>query len=899
VGRWSLIGFFLFCFSLTAEAQFIRGLIKDETAKPIAGVSVKAILRNGEKLIAFNTSDANGQYQLRIVQKDIAGLEISLSHTGYQPTSLSIAHFPKKDSVIHFTLVTNQRQLDTISVKEKRKKIDTTSFSADSLKRLYHQNIQQLLQEIPGLVLIEGKFIYKGKVVSKVLFEGDNLTSEGYQHLLKSLSTHSLDSIQLIENYVDKTELGNSFKKYGEEVVINFKFKGKKKVRNFGRITLSSGFPDGIFEASADNLSLIHSLKMVNIANFNSKGLVTEYLFDKTGFNLSPHLPGLFSHLAKVNSPVALIAPYTISPEYIGIERIYSNRSGFLTSDIFNRINQKMFFKANIRGIYDKLPQQMEVSTLFLDSGFIPTKTIDQSNTRNASGAFEGSLNWLASPKIQLVSALGLSYQPTTTSSQNSINYEAFSQHYNNKIRTVNVRQNLIWLYNPKSIFKAEIYLGANALTEAANSISNVYQHVLENNQAASVTQDIQATNRYAGAGVNANIRLSNRISSVFNLALLSKKSRFNSGLQIFKPDNQHLQSPNDFQNELYEKRTDLIFENEMVLTGKLFRNAYSIKLANQFNYLVFNIEDKRSELETSLANRLHWSPRVGFNYELPSQTSLGIEVFLSRVFPTSNTIYNGLVLYDQIRFRSGFDTLRVLANPGMALSLRKQAGIKFFSLSYSLSKSPVQQSQTFDNRNLFIYTRPLYLENPAISHGLHLSFLIHFSKTSISLNSYQSLGKSIFIVNQKELKSSYIFSTQSLKIASQFGKHISTNLETSVNIFSNKQENESISSRRNRNSTISNSQETNVTFLDQMTASVSQKLIIMDGSESKQEHYYFLDSKISRTSKSNRLTTYIECRNILNRSSYSTIQQDLFVQVQTYATILPRMLLLGVEIKL
>lgn len=882
-----------------AKAQVIRGVVRDEGLLTLQGVAVTAHKADQEKLLAFNTSDVSGQYQLRFAKRDTTGILIKLNHVGYKSIVMKLGRLPQKDTTISFTMQLNQRDLDTVAVKERRKKMDTTSFSTDSLRKLYHQNIQQLLLEIPGLILVDNKFVYKGKVISKVLFEGDNLTNENYQHLLKSLSPHSLDSIQLIENFVDKTELGNSYKRYGEEVVLNFKFKGKKKVRNFGRLGAGLGFQRGIFEGNTDNLSLIRSLKMVNIGNYNSKGLVTDYLFEKSGSYLTPHVPGLFSHLTKSTPPLPIIPPYTISPEHIGIERIYSNRSAFLTSDIFNRINQKLFFKGNIRGVYDKLPQMLQVSTIFLDSNFVSTKSTENSTKRNVAGALEGSINWLASPKIQVVSSIGLSVRPVMNNAQNNLNGEVFSQFYKNNIKTTDFRQNLTWLSSNKFILKAEVYVGSNSLKETSNNTSNIYADLITNDAIASVFQNIQSENKYAGAGVNANIRLSRSTTTATNVAFAHKNSIFKSNLNAYDGNSSQVEIVNGFENDILEKRTDLYLENETVRTGKLFSNHYTLRMTNLINLVDLSVEKRNRNVLNSLDQRFHWSPRLGISYELPSQSSIGFEMFVSRIFPLSGSSYDGLLLYDQNRFRSGFDTLRVLVNPGLSVNWRKQAGIKFFSISYTFSRTPVQQTQSFGNNGIFIYTSPQYLENPARSHSLHMAFLVYFSKTTISLNSYQSFGKSQFIINQKEISTNYLFSTQSLKINSQLGKHVNNSLNTNLNIFTNRQKDPNNNIQNNKSSNISITHEFNLSFLRQFTASLLQKGILLNGSNSKGENYYFLDSKISHTSKSNRITAYLECRNILNKNKYSTIQQDLFVQVQTYSTILPRLLMAGIEVKL
>ena len=82
------------------------------------------------------------------------------------------------------------------------RKGDTVLFTVDRFRSLSAPRVGDLIRNMPGFQMDhQGKITFGGKAVSRVFIDGEDLSGEQYPMVLRLLSSSSIDSIQVINQY--------------------------------------------------------------------------------------------------------------------------------------------------------------------------------------------------------------------------------------------------------------------------------------------------------------------------------------------------------------------------------------------------------------------------------------------------------------------------------------------------------------------------------------------------------------------------------------------------------------------------------------------------------------------------------------------------------------------------
>lgn len=895
-----LLFIFLALLTLTSKTQIIiKGVVSDKNGLALPNATVSFKIKNEEAAVGAFTKP-NGSYSIHISPK--AGAILCVTYLTGKPACIEITNGILKDTIINFRLGNIDILLDTVVIKSKAPiKMDTTSFAADSIKKLYHRNLEALLKEIPGLININGQFLYKGKLVSKILFEGDNLTGADYKRILKNLSTNGLDSIQIIENYVDKTELGNFYKKYGDEVVINFTFKGKKKLRNYGRTYAGLGLPATLYEAKLDDIAFLKKIKTITLANANNNGNSSEYLQEKSGIIIPYGITttNVLHPLSIVNDLSTQIEIQDISPYFVGADRIYVNKTFFVTNDFYSRLSNKIFLSGTIGYNNERLLQNTNQNNIYFDTSFTSVFSKANANKKNSPLSIKNNVSWLISPTVQYSATVVLTNKPVAIGYVGSINNDSNIASYKSSMSNWLLTHKITWLINKNKQLNFQFFNGNNNLKESNYRESPIYKNFFQNNTIAGINQFIYTSNRFMGAVAHYNL-LAKRYTFDFFAGTLLQRYQLQTGLSTYNNQNNEIPVGNEYGN--YNKYKQGIWYGSVKVNKsvRVLKKSINFLLQPVIIYNNLSITDVMKITSKKIKQVPILLPNASVTLKINENISLSSAYSTTNIFTSPVSFYSGAILRDETTFYKGFDTIVSFNNSSTNFTLyfKDKKGKFNLSLSYNTGTSPVGNGARLQPNGLISYLQPEYINKPNRYSSVGVVVYNQFKKASININANSGFRNSTYVTNNFTYQNRS-FDPSLIINVSTFGTKNTSQLFDAV-WSGNFQKNTDGLGNVNRSNyqMLKLAHEFSCMFKKAYTLTLSQKYILSSSTEATKNQYYFIDLFASRTFKNDRFTIFLNAKNLTNQNKFVDIINTGYNQIQTFSSILPRMLLIGFEMK-
>lgn len=274
---------FIVSFSIKTQSQSkgIKGIVIDEMKVPLEMVSVALINPKDNTFLSYTTTDEKGSFLLQDIPKDTILIQLNL--LGFKPYSKKLIY--KKELIDLKTIILKEdvSVLDEIVISAVipiQIKKDTVSFNANSFKVKYDDNIEGLLNKLPGIEIEEGKIIAQGTTVTKIFVDGKEFFGGDPSIVLKNISADAIAKIEVIDKNSDEAEL-TGVSDGNKEVVINFTLKKTKKNRGFGKIAAGLGLDSRYFSNlnynqfnSKSQLSVIGKFNNINVTGSNIQGFL-------------------------------------------------------------------------------------------------------------------------------------------------------------------------------------------------------------------------------------------------------------------------------------------------------------------------------------------------------------------------------------------------------------------------------------------------------------------------------------------------------------------------------------------------------------------------------------------------------------------------------------------------
>ncbi|RZL58376.1 MAG: hypothetical protein EOO93_16915, partial [Pedobacter sp.] len=226
----------------------MKGRIASKSQE-LSSASIQLKTLKDQDLLMYGFSDEQGNYILNGQIDHSDRFVLIAAYIGYKRDTLLItrSELLKQPIFIHnFNLSEDKKQLDEIYIKAPPSvevNNDTTKYNVQRFTSPEDRNLEDVIKKMPGMeVNKDGTIFFKGKKISKVLLEGDDLTGEGYKAITKNLKPEFVEEVQALDHYVEDNLLKGIIN--SDDIVLNLKVKNKKAKKIIGSVDAGLGTID-------------------------------------------------------------------------------------------------------------------------------------------------------------------------------------------------------------------------------------------------------------------------------------------------------------------------------------------------------------------------------------------------------------------------------------------------------------------------------------------------------------------------------------------------------------------------------------------------------------------------------------------------------------------------------
>jgi len=875
----------LLSFSFSYAQSLIKGEVKDLNNESIRSVSI--ILKdNTGKIITYTYTDEFGKYKLNT--EKTGQFVLKASSLGFEQKSVDVTIENNNEiKTLDYILTPKVTEIKEIIIESKRPftiKNDSIFFNADYYKQGNEQTVEDLLKKIPGLNIDANGTIKVGnQEIEKVMIDGDDMFEKGYKILTKNMPVQPIDQVQLLQNYSNNKHLKGI--ENSNKVALNLTLKEDAKRVWFGNINAGYGL------VSENRYEL-----RGNLLNFGKKN---KYYFLTNLNNIGEDATGDINHL---------IRPYRFDePASIGDDQTSNTLLGlgFDTPNLKQkRVNLNNAEMLSLNSIFT-LSNKVKLKTL----GFLNTDEVDF--FRNSFQSFSvGNTTFtntedFVGRKTQLI-GFGKVDFTYDISKNKTFEYTGKFNKTNEKNRSdllfnndllnerLNANNQLIdqkIVYTNKFKEKKVFLLSGRYINEKTPQNYSVNQFIFSDlfSENANNTKQF-SENKMQFAGVEAHLLDKMKNGDLLELKMGNQLRIDNLNTHFQLLDNQtSLSSPNGYQNNLIYTTNDLYLSAKYRFKlGKftLLTQSDAHQLINQLEN--FNVKSNQ--------NPFFIMPKIGLDWKINEKNKILTSYSLNTINSGVLDVYSGFVQTGFRSFSKGLEAFNQLNSSSAIFNYTYGSwGDKFFANTFIF----------YTNNNDFFSTNSNITQNYSQDkkiiikdrESLTISSSIDRFFKPIKSNLKFNLGTTITnfknIVNNSDLR-------EVKNLNADYGFEMRSGFRGFFNYH--------IGSKWTYNqveTTIKNNFTNNMTFLD-LSFMFSNTFNIQMQSEryyfgnldKSNNQYYFLDVEARYAVKENKLTFFLSGNNLLNVETFRNYSISDINISQTEHRLMPRYVLLKMELR-
>ena len=868
----------VFLFPLISFSQTITGSVKNKEEKAIYGASIIITKINSEEIIAYDITDANGHYSIKINLLD-KQLKITVRVLGYKKENKLIDN---KGQIINFILVPKITKLKEVIVKADKitKRRDTINYRVSSFANKKDRTIADVLSKMPGIeVLSNGKILYQGKPINRYYIEGLDLLEGRYNLANKNLPHNQVAKVQILENHQPIKILDSLV--YSDKAALNIKL--KNNVSFTGQAELGAGMIPLLWENNITPMLFSKKSQMIS-----------SYQTNNTGNDISSQiktltLDDLNGDIDNNNQKKDWLSIQKIRLPDFSKRRWLDNNIHVVSLNYLHKMKSNTNLRLNISYLNDYLKQKGNTNTLF----FINRDTIK---------VFENKFNRLFNNSLDV--NLALEKNSTNNYLKNKLTYKSFwdsekgliitnnssiFQNLKNQYFTVsNKLQNIFSLKKQLITFDSFTYYSKTP--QDLTITPGQFKELLNNeNDFDRLKQQIDLDKIY----INNSISFTRGVGSftiVPKLGFQLENQNLSSDINI---DNIELFN-NDFRNNLdwFRGKTYFSFKTQFR------KNNWRLELNMPLNFNHFNIKDDLLEKKEEL-NQLTFDPKLSLVNEINSFWKMSSSIAITNSFGKINNIHYGYILknYRNIQRINSSIPKTFSQNYNLGFSYRNQLKSLFGSVFYSYSKS--KENLLFNAKissNGNVELQAIEKNNNKISHTFfgEISKYISSVKTSFTFNTSFSNYNYVQFLNDELTEINTKNNVLSLKTNTDITSWFDIEYKTIWNRSKSK-----IGSNENR-SINNQSHLLDFNFYPKKNQFLGLKSeFVKNDLFSKKNIYFFTDLIYRFTLVKKKIDFELLYNNIFETENYQTININNYSAVETNFTLRPSQIIFKVRFSL
>lgn len=864
-------------FSNIIFSQTLKGKIQNTLKEPI---SANILIKNSENknlISEFFKTDDNGDFTV-VLEENYTTIYFEITAMGYEKIADSIIN-PSKKSIYNFNYILNERvtELQEVIVSQEKFEIegDTVSFNPRSYKDGTERKVEDLIKKLPGMEVEEnGSIKYRGKKVTSVQLEGDDLFGYNYAMGTRNISVDMVEQVQAIDNYSANPLLKGI--ENSEEVAINLKLK-KGKLDISGNGNLGSGFDNNIDprnDLSFNLLGISKKYKSFSSISYNNVGLNNSA---EDYFSMSASLEDIQNE----DFYAKKIIPENIFMSNFDTQRANINNQLAVSNNLIYRFSQKLSLKANISFLNDKITFLEDNNTFFNTENIIYN---DQSETIkkpiNKQLGFKLTYNTSKVSLLEIETAI----QDQKINTSNSI-IQNDNTFFNTNLQTENIFWNNKLQYTYKISNNKALQYISNFSINAIPQELNIYpiSFSFNGNLQKSKFEKKYYSNKFVLLGN------SKKNKYVVTLGAVLENNPFNSNLF----ENNSSINP-DFINQFNYKKATLFFEfgTTYALENWKFQPTLRISSINQTH---------KNDLEST--NKTMQSfiviPSLNISYSLSGNSTFKLTGSYEEKTPNEEYLFTNLIAQNNRFIRRNILDLNLQQNQNYILSYRYNNLFTAFSTNLSLiynnnKNTYLSSIEIQDNFTISTFFQsPTNIENYSLNFGIEK--YVNFLNSNIKHVSNYGINNYKNVVNQSDLRNN-----QSRNYNAYF--FITTVFNFPIN-FQNKFNYSNInfiSDNQNSNTNISFNNNLKMLIKPNKTILFTFSYDYFKPNTKLNEDFTFLDFEIKYKPKKMRFIEFwLTGKNLLNNTFFSQTENTDFQNTTYQSSLMPRYFLLTLDFKL
>lgn len=302
--------YFLGAYVCLSQTLDINGVVLDSiTQKHIYTASVVLNNTYTKEITAYTTSEKNGSF---FIKTNIASgiYSLKVRHLNYNTVEKSIVVADSANSKLNISIkmLPKINVLDEVIVQKAPPiiiKKDTVIYDIQHFKHEKDQTLEETLARIDGFqILKNGEIKVNGKIIRKILVNGEEVTNAGASMLTKSIDPENVKEIEVRfdeQSAIIKESLLNT----KEYVVLDVKMKEGFDMTFFGKARVTVGYQNQIELGGYANIFSLNKKAKVHLFGEHDKfghqtiSLLKIRNIGQEAFNKLFELPSDFSELVK------------------------------------------------------------------------------------------------------------------------------------------------------------------------------------------------------------------------------------------------------------------------------------------------------------------------------------------------------------------------------------------------------------------------------------------------------------------------------------------------------------------------------------------------------------------------------------------------------------------------
>lgn len=864
-------------FSNIVFSQTIKGKVQNELKEPI---SANILIKNSENknlISEFFKAGYNGEFTAEL-EENYSKIYFEVTAINYEKIYDSIIN-PAKNKTYTFNYILKEKitELEEVIVKEEKFEIegDTISFNPKNYKDGTEKKVEDLIKNLPGMeVQTNGSIKFRGKNVTSVQLEGDDMFGNNYAIGTRNISVDMVEQVQTIDNYSENPLLKGI--EISENVAINLKLK-KGKFNISGNGNLASGFDTNLKPRNNLNTNILgisKKLKSFSTLSYNNLGINNS---SEDYFSMNAN----FNDMQNKDITAKKIIPENALLSNFDTQRANINNQITMSYNTIYRFSQKFSLKTNVSYVCDKI--------FFLEKNNI-TFTTENINYDDRSEINKKPENKELEFKITYNTSKNSLLEIETSLQNEKINSEVFTiQNQINSFSTNLNTNNLFWKNKLQYTYKIS---HNKALQFNSNySDNSIPQEFSINQDIFSFGGNLQKSEFSKKYFSNKAVLLGNskKIKYVFTIGIEHQNNPFNSSLL----ENNILVNTN-FSNNFNYKKNSYYTEFLSTIVLDNFKFQPTLRLSNIYQ----KFENNLNSTEQS-KNSFIFLPNLNIFYTLNGKSTLKLTANYEEKTPSEENLFTNFVAQNNRFIKQNEFKLNLQQNQNYTLSYRYNDLFKSFATNLSIifdNKKNIYFSSVDIQNDYTIYTMfqsPENIENYSLNFGIEK--FVNVLNTTFKHSSSYGINNFKNVINQSDIRNNqsrnynaYFFISTVFNLPVNFQNKFNYN---NVNFITNNQtSNTNISFNNNLKMLIKPNKSWLFTFSYEY---------FLPNTKNKDD-FTFLDFEIKyKPKKLNFIEFWIAGKNLLNNKFYSQTENTDF-QITTYqSSLMPRYYLLTLDFKL